>query len=400
MACVSVLSFWDARRCVIEHVRSACRAPAVEQVDLEEAQGRVLAENLYADRDYPPCDRSLRDGYALRAAETPATLQLAGEVRAGTRFPRSLRPGETVEIMTGAPLPEGADAVVMREHVRAEGDRIAVTEAVSAGLWVRRRATEARRGELLLPRGRRIGFVEVALLATLGRRRVSVYRRPRVAVLPTGDEIVELDRTPLEHQIRNSNAWSLAAQIRRAGGRPELLPVAPDEFEATRDLIARGIEADLLVISGGVSAGKYDLVEPAARALGAEFYFNGVAMQPGYPLVFGRARGTFFFGLPGNPICTMVAFEVFARAALELLSGDNEPLLPLLEARLTYPFRHRPGLTRLVPARLAADGCSVAPIPWHGSSDVFALAHANAFLIADADRDCWQPGDRIRVLLR
>lgn len=400
MACVPVVSFWDARRCVLEQVERVRRLPAIEEVELEEAEGRVLAEDLHADRDYPPCDRSLRDGYALRAADTPGTLRLAGEVRAGERFGRPLAPGEAIEIMTGAPLPEGANAVAMREHVHVDGERIIVESPVPVGRWVRLRAAEARRGELLLGAGRRIGFAEVALLATLGRRRVRVYRRPRVAVLATGDEIVELDRTPLPHQIRNSNAWSLAAQIRRAGGKPELLPVAPDELEATRDLIARGLEADLLVISGGVSAGKYDLVEPAARALGADFFFTGVEMQPGYPLVFGRARGTFFFGLPGNPICTMVAFEVFARAALQLLAGENEPLLPLLEARLAAPFRHQPGLTRLAPARLAAEGCWVTPVPWRGSGDIFALAHANAFLVADAGRECWQPGERIPVLLR
>lgn len=400
MACVLVLSFWEARCCVLEQVGRARRLPAIEEVDLEEADGRVLAEDLHADRDYPPCDRSLRDGYALRAADTPGVLRLVGEVRAGTLFPRPLEPGEAVEIMTGAPLPEGADAVAMREHVRVDGERIVIESALNAGRWVRTRASEARRGQLLLAAGRRIGFAEIALLATLGRRRVKVYERPRVAVLATGDEIVELDRTPLEHQIRNSNAWSLAAQIRRAGGEPELLPVAPDELEATRDLLARGLEADLLVISGGVSAGKYDLVEPAARALGADFFFTGVEMQPGYPLVFGRARGTFFFGLPGNPICTMVAFEVFARAALELLAGEKQPLLPLLEARLATPFRHQPGLTRLVPARLAADGCTVTPVSWRGSGDIFALVHANAFLIADARRECWQAGECIPVLLR
>ncbi|MCS7315081.1 MAG: molybdopterin molybdotransferase MoeA [Bryobacterales bacterium] len=400
MASVPVLSFWEARRCVIEQVKGARRLPAIEKVDLEDAAGRVLAEDLHADRDYPPCDRSLRDGYALRAADTPGRLRVAGEVRAGAIFPRPLASGEAVEIMTGAPLPEGADAVAMREQVRADGEWITLETPVASNRWVEPRAAQAHRGQLLLAAGRRIGFVEIALLATLGRRRVSVYRRPRVAVLATGDEIVELDRTPLGHQVRNSNAWSLAAQIRRAGGTPELLPVAPDQLAATCELMARGLETDLLVISGGVSAGKYDLVEPAACALGAEFFFTGVEMQPGYPLVFGRARGTFFFGLPGNPVCTMVAFEVFARAALGLLGGEREPLLPILEAPLVAPFRHQPGVTRLAPARLVADGGAVMPLPWRGSGDIFSLVHADAFVIADADRECWQPGERMRVLLR
>jgi len=400
MASVPSLSFWHARRSVMENVRAARGTPPVEEVSLECAEGRVLAEEICADRDYPPRDRSLRDGFAVRACDTPGRLRIIGEIRAGTSPARVLQPGEAVEIMTGAPLPEGADAVVMQEHARRDGLMVTAPEPVRPGRWVMARGAEARCGQRLLEAGHRIGYAEIALLATLGRRRVRVYRRPRVAILATGDEIVELDRDPLDYQIRNSNSWSLAAQVRRAGGTPEILPIAPDRLEATRDLIARGLQADLLLISGGVSTGKYDLVEPAARSLGAEFFFTGVQMQPGYPLVFGRARGTFFFGLPGNPICTMVAFEVFARAALELLAGESDPLLPLLWARLAAPFHHSPGLTRLAPARLSPDGATVTPLAWRGSGDIFALVRSNCFLVAEADREAWQPGDLIRVLLR
>ncbi|MGC8793952.1 MAG: gephyrin-like molybdotransferase Glp [Bryobacteraceae bacterium] len=400
MTSVSAISFWEARRCVIEQVSHACPRPPVEVVELEAAEGRVLAEDLYADRDYPPCDRSLRDGYAVRAPDTPGNLRIAGEVRAGTRLERALDQGEAAEIMTGAPLPMGADAVVMYEEAQRDGLFVNVPAPVEAGSWVRRRGEEARRGERLLAAGHRIGFAEIALLAALGKRRVQVYRRPKVAILATGDEIVELDCEPAEHQIRSSNAWSLAAQVRRAGGLPELLPVAPDRLEATRELIARGLESDLLLISGGVSAGKYDLVAPAARGLHAQFFFCGVRMQPGYPLLFGRARGTFFFGLPGNPVCTMVGFEALARAALELLAGQSESVLPVLLARLATPFRHKPGVTRLAPVRLNADGYTVTPIPWRGSGDIFTLPRCHGFLIADADRESYQAGELVRVLLR
>jgi molybdopterin molybdotransferase len=400
MASVTSLSFWDARRSVIENVLAARGTPAVEEAGLECAEGRVLAEEICADRDYPPCNRSMRDGFAVRASDTPGTLRVIGEIRAGGDATFRVGPGEAVEIMTGAPLPEGADAVVMYEHVQRDGCLITVAEASPPGRWVMARGAEARCGQALLAPGHRIGFAEIALLAALGRRRVRVYRRPRIAILATGDEIVELDCDPMEHQVRNSNAWSLAAQVRRAGGIPEILPIAPDRLEPTRELMARGLEADLLLISGGVSTGKYDLVEPAARSLGAEFFFTGVQMQPGYPLVFGRARGTFFFGLPGNPICTMVAFEVLARAALQLLAGEDEPVLPLLQARLAAPFRHAPGLTRLAPARLSADGSTVMPLAWRGSADIFALARSNCFLVAEAERESWAPGDLIRVLLR
>jgi molybdopterin molybdotransferase len=200
--------------------------------------------------------------------------------------------------------------------------------------------------------------------------------------------------------VRNSNAHSLAAQIRRAGGIPRLLPIARDEYDATRALIERGLEADLLLISGGVSAGKYDIVEKVLAELGAEFCFDRVLIQPGQPLVFGRARETFFFGLPGNPASTMVTFEIFARAAIELLEGQDEVMLPLPLARLTTDFRHKVGLTRFLPARLSADGVEITPVPWRGSSDIPALVRSNAFLVAEPDRESWKSGDLIRVMMQ
>jgi molybdopterin molybdotransferase len=226
-----------------------------------------------------------------------------------------------------------------------------------------------------------------------------VFRKPHVALLATGDEIVEPAEQPSDFQIRNSNVYSLAAQVARAGGEASILPVAKDESEATRISIERGLEADLLLLSGGVSAGKYDLVEGVLAGLGAEFYFDRVLIQPGQPLVFGRARGKFFFGLPGNPASTMVTFELFGRAALELLGGQSESLLPLTQAPLAADFRHKPGLTRFLPALLSADGL-LSPVPWQGSSDVPALARANAYLVADAYREQWKAGDLIQVLLK
>jgi molybdopterin molybdotransferase len=237
------------------------------------------------------------------------------------------------------------------------------------------------------------------LLATIGITRVPVYRKPRVALLATGDEIVEPDERPADHQIRNSNVHSLAAQVARAGGEASILPVAKDDRESTRAAIELGLTSDLLALSGGVSAGKYDLVEVVLAELGAEFFFDRVLIQPGQPLVFGRAREKFFFGLPGNPASTMVTFELFARAALELLGGQEESLLPLTLAPLGADFRHKPGLTRFLPAWLSGDGV-LTPVPWQGSSDVPALARSNAFLVADADREQWKSGDTIRVLLK
>ncbi len=391
------LTFDDARQCVI---RNAHRGHETEQVHLAEAAGRVLAEDITADRDYPPFARSARDGYAIRAADVPGDLQLIGEVRAGEVFQGTLGPGQAVEIMTGAPLPAGADAVVMIEQTSRSENRIRVDQSLRVGDNYSPQGSEARHGDVLLRPGLRVGFTEVAALAMAGRQCVRVCRKPRVAILPTGDEIVEAGEQPQVFQIRNSNAWSLAAQVARAGGMPEILPIARDNYESTRSSIERGLAADLLILSGGVSAGKYDIVEKVLADFGASFYFDRVKIQPGQPVVFGEARGKQFFGLPGNPASTMVTFEIFARAAVELLAGASESPLPLLRAALTSDFRHKPGLTRFLPARVSADGSSVTPVPWHGSGDVAALTRANAFLVADADREQWAAGDDIRVLLK
>jgi molybdopterin molybdotransferase len=391
------LTFEQARECVLREVRPR---GGTEQVSVLDGANRVIAEDITADRDYPPFPRSARDGYAVRAADLPGELRVIGEVRAGETFRGSVGPGEAVEIMTGAPVPEGADAVVMVEHTERTGDRVRTGRSPKAGDNFNARGIEARSGEIVLSAGRRLGFAEVALLATVGRECVSVYRQPRVAILPTGDEIVEAGEEPREFQIRNSNAWSLAVQVRRAGGIPELLPIARDNYESTRSLIERGLHSDLLLLSGGVSAGKYDIVERVLADLGGRFFFDRVLIQPGQPLVFGSAGETFFFGLPGNPASTMVTFELFARAAIERLGGCSSPPLPLMRAKLTRELRHKPGLTRFLPAQLSEDGSTVTQQPWHGSGDVAALARANAFLVADADRESWGAGDDIRVMLK
>ncbi len=341
----------------------------------------------------------MRDGFAVRADDVPGRLRLIGEVRAGERFEGAVRRGQTVEIMTGAPVPEGADAVVMVEHtVRHDDGTIETDRTASPGLNIAAAACEARAGQVVLTPGTRIDYTAVAWLATIGRTAVGVYARPRVAILATGDEIVGVAEAPATHQIRNSNTYSLAAQVRRAGGDPVILPVARDNMESTRQGIQRGLEADMLLLSGGVSAGKYDLVEPVFEEFGAEFFFDRVLIQPGQPLVFGRARGKFFFGLPGNPASTMLTFELFGRAALELLSGANDAPLPLTLAKLTRPFRHKPGLTRFLPATISC--AEVTPVNWQGSGDVPSLCRANAFLVADANQPEYAAGDLIPVLLK
>ncbi len=381
-------------------VRSLRTFPATGQVALVDLAGRVLAENIAADRDSPALARSVRDGYAVRAADVPGTLEIIGEVRAGEQFPGAVGPGQAVEIMTGAPIPAGADAVVMIEHTRRDGDQVATDRPAEPHQFINPKGCEAAAHEIVLRTGTRLDYTDIAILAAFGHSRVLVYQRPRVAIIATGDEIVEVHEQPADFQIRNSNAYSLAAQVTRAGGVPDILPVARDTVEHTRDMVRRGLEADLLLLSGGVSAGKYDVVEQVLAECGAEFYFDRVLIQPGQPLVFGRAAGKFFFGLPGNPSSTMVTFEIFARAALELLAGQSETPLPMPLARLTSDFRHRTGLTRFLPARLSDDGGEVTPVPWHGSADIPALSRANAYLVADPDRAEYARGELIRVLFK
>jgi molybdopterin molybdotransferase len=394
------LTFAEARERVIRTVRDARAVPPTDSVALLEAAGRVLAADIAADRDSPAVARSVRDGFAVRAADVPGELDVVGEVRAGEQFAGTVGPRQAVEIMTGAPIPAGADAVVMVEHVRRSNGRVAIDHPAEPQQFINPRGCEAAAGATVLHRGKRLDYTDIAALASFGHSQVPVFRKPEVAILATGDEIVEVDRQPLPFQVRNSNAHSLAVQVARAGGLPRVLPMARDTIEHTREMVERGLEADLLLLSGGVSAGKYDVVEPVLAGLNAIFYFDRVLIQPGQPLVFGRARDKFFFGLPGNPSSTMVTFDVFARAALELLAGQEETMLPMLHARLTCDFRHRPGLTRFLPARLSVDGAEVTPVDWHGSGDIPALTQANAYLVTDADRPEYPRGEWIRVLLK
>jgi len=248
----------------------------------------------------------------------------------------------------------------------------------------------------------RLGYAELALGAQVGATQLRCAAKPRVAILSTGDEVVAIDQSPGAFQIRNSNSVSLAAQVRLAGGEPVLLGNAADNVEDLRAKIQRGVEEDVLVLSGGVSMGKYDLVETVLRDLGAEFYFDSVAIRPGKPAVFGKCGDTFVFGLPGNPVSTMVTFELFVVPAVDLLSGAAARDLPLVQAQLGVALREKPGLTHFLPACVDwRDGAPlVNALPWQGSGDIATLARANCFLVVDAKREQISAGETVRILLR
>lgn len=408
-----VLSFEDARHIVEEHA-AKLSFPESEFVDLLAASGRVLAARVVSDRDLPPFPRSTRDGYAVRSvdlAAVPVGLALIGEIKAGEsveKIPANVGHGQAVAIMTGAPVPAGADAVVMVEYTSQQGGRVEVTRGVVAGENIVPCGAEAKQGGVLVERGVRLNDAAIALAASAGKPQVEVYKRARVAVLTTGDEIVGIDTVPGPTQIRNSNSYSLAVQIRNAGGEPVLLPIAPDEPQRLRDLMEEGLKADLLLMTGGVSMGRYDLVEQVLGELKAEFFFTGAKIQPGRPVVFGRCRRavggreTYFFGLPGNPVSTMVTFELFARPMLEALCGMARQKLRFVYAKLTSAIRVRKGLKRFLPAILSGEfeDSQVELVPWQGSGDIAATARANCYLVVPPDRELIPAGEFVPILPR
>jgi len=399
-----MIQYEQARNKVVEQVRKMQGPRASSGVSVWDALGLVLAQEVKTDREYPPFDRSTRDGYAVRSKEISpgATLKCVGEIKAGDTVREALAVGSCVQIMTGAAVPAGADAVVMIEHTQREGDLVRFARAAQRGQNIVPRGSEARAGETILTPGTRLGFAELALAAQVGAAELQCAKRPRVAILSTGDEVVLIDRIPGEFQIRNSNSVSLAAQVRIAGGEPVVLGNAADRVEDLGERIERGLKEDALVLTGGVSMGKYDLVESVLKAMGAEFFFDAVAIRPGKPAVFVVCQGKPVFGLPGNPASTMVTFELFVAPAMDLLSGAEARPLPLVEARLAEALNERPGLTHFLPARIEWRGAApeVKPLKWQGSGDITALGKANCFLVVPAEKEKIAAGESVSVLLR
>jgi molybdopterin molybdotransferase len=405
----NLLSFTEARQ-TVEQYASTLSPTQPEMLPLLETLGLVLAEDLRADRDFPPFPRSTRDGYAVKAvdvAAAPASLRCIGEIRAGATTQQSaitIAAGEAAEIMTGAPVPAGADAVVMVEYAERSGSLLTVQRSVRAGENIVPAGSEAGRDSTMVLRGTRVNHSIVAIAAAVGRPEIAAYRRPRVAVLATGDELVDINLPPGPNEIRNSNSYSLAAQVYLAGGDPLILPVAPDNADELALLLGKGFQSDLLLITGGVSMGKYDLVEQVLASFDARFLFTGVRIQPGKPVVFGEvrvhSRTVPFFGLPGNPVSTMVTFQLFARPVLDALAGSKPQSLAFAQARLKSQFTTKTGLTRFLPARLGGthERPEVELVRWQGSGDLMAVAGSNCYIVVPPDREHFAAGDAMTVL--
>jgi molybdopterin molybdotransferase len=388
----------------LEIVLSRAQPLPAEEIDFTDAPGRILREDATADTDLPPFRRSAVDGFAVRASDTssaPARLKLVGSVPAGTYPEFRIGPGETASIMTGAPVPEGADAVQMVEESREDRDGVVLLSSVASGQNVAPQGAEVRRGEVVLWSGTRLDAAAVAVAATVGKTRLLVGRRPTVSIAATGDELVHPSETPGPGQIRNSNGFSLLAQCRSVGIDAVSLGVAGDSESSLRGFIRRGLETDVLLLSGGVSMGRYDLVEKVLSELGVEILVDAVALKPGKPLVFGVGDdGKLVFGLPGNPVSTMVTFELFVRTALARLEGAGNPVREILQARLLDSLTNRGPRRAYLPGWLRAgdDGELVAePIPTKGSADIVAFSKANALLIVPQDQDRLESGEPVSV---
>ena len=375
-----------------------------ESVPLVESISRILREDVFADADSPPFDKAIRDGFAVRfedVAEVPATLSVVGESRAGSASDVHIQTGQCCEIMTGAPLPAGANAVVMVEHTeRLSSTSVQIRKTVRENEGLLRRGAESRKGDRVLAVSRRIGVADVGLLASYGKASVLVSRKPRVAIIATGDELVDVQQSPGTSQIRNSNSYTIDAQVREAGATPHALGIARDNFEDLRAKIGHGLEHDILLVSGGVSMGKYDLVENVFADFGVEVLFDKIAMKPGKPTVFGHRGQTYVFGLPGNPLSTIVSFHMFVRPLILFLLKSENTNPKILEAKLEAATKCDPQRASLLPAlvHFEAGQYRIRTAPWKGSSDLVGLSRANALIVIPQREGPLEPGDNVQFL--
>jgi molybdopterin molybdotransferase len=380
----------------------------VETTALLESAGRVLAEDVVSDVDMPPFARCTMDGYAVRSEDVcnaPVRLQVIGVIPAGAYPNFSLQPMQAAKIMTGAPLPPGADAVQMVEKTRAleDGTAVAILESVAAGHNVSPLGSEARQGEVVLPMGAFVTPAVIGLLAAVGKNMVAVYRAPAVGILATGDELVDVAEKPALGQIRNSNSFALHAQVRQAGGKPQLLGIAKDTKANLRHRLAEGLQYDLFLATGGVSMGDLDLVEEVFAEFGLEVFFDKIAMKPGKPVVMARsAQGGLVFGLPGNPVSASTVFEVLVRPVMRKMMGFPVYQNQMALATLTEPFANRSGRENYAPAVAWYEEKRflVRPLKSKGSGDVVTYAKSNSYLICPIDRTELLPNENVVVMLR
>jgi molybdopterin molybdotransferase len=374
----------------IQIIKSEARALEVETIDLGYSVGRALAEEIFADMDLPPFDRSQMDGFAVKSEDTksaPVKLKIVGESVAGRGFDGEVKSGETVRIMTGARVPQGADAVQIVELTRGAGDDfVEILEAAKPKQNIVERAAEVKKGEKIFSAGERITENMIAAIASFGYARVKVSRQPRVAILATGSEIVDISETPDQDQIRNSNSIMLEALARKAGAETKILPSATDDFESLKDQIRseiRNSKSEILIITGGVSVGDYDFTKPALGELGAEIFFEKVSLKPGKPAVFARLNDKLIFGLPGNPVSVAVTFFLFVRTALLKMQGAQNCELKKGFAVASAKIKGAKERDSFLPVSLETNeegNLVVGSLRFSGSSNFIAFSRADALV--------------------
>jgi molybdopterin molybdotransferase len=391
----------------IQIVRAQTALLPAESISLVHARGRVLAQDVVADSDLPPFDRSQMDGYAVRAEDVlnvPAKLKIVGESAAGRGWHNEMSTGEAVRIMTGAPVPSGADSVQQVELTREiSNDEVEIMETVALGRSIVRRGNEIKAGETVLQAGELISAATIAVLASFGYAEIKVGRQPKVAVLATGSELVPVDQKPGRDQIRDSNNLSISAYAEVSGAVVERLPLSGDDTSLLKRQISEAAEhSDIVVTSGGVSVGVYDFTKPALRELDAEFFFERVSLRPGKPTVFARLpNGTLFFGLPGNPISVSVTFNLFARTAILAMQGGKSPELPQDWAVLARNVKGAGERESYLPAQLSTneEGLLIAePLKWGGSSDFVGFVRATSLIVVPRDTGVVEAGARVRIV--
>jgi len=380
----------------------------VEKISIEESLGRVLAEDIVARRNNPPMNNSAMDGYALIAGdiqsatpENPVRLEVAGEIAAGYSAKTVLQRSQAFRIMTGAPIPQGADAVIMQEDTERNGNSVLVKDRAEVGENIREAGEDVRIGETVIPKGIRITPAHVGMMAVVGHSKVYVSQRPRVAILSTGDEIMELDEQPTGPCIYNSNGYMLAAQVRSAGGVPVYMGIARDSEKDLLEKFNWALQCDVVVSSGGVSVGDYDLVKASLKKMGQEMLFWKVAMKPGKPLAFGRIGDKPIFGLPGNPVSSFVSFEQFVRPSIKKILGCSELMAKTVRAKLTRTIHKKAGRLHFLSAVVSWDGgeITVAPAEEQGSGVLKSTVRANGLLVFPLPATEIKEGEKVSVQL-
>lgn len=400
-----MISVVEARDAILNRVRPI----GMERVDIASARGRILAEDVHATRNQPPWDNSAMDGYAVRAADTassspdaPAELEIIEDLPAGYVAKRAVGQGQAIHIMTGAPVPEGADTIVRSERtLRVDERRVRILQPVEPGTDLRRAGEDLGVGDLIIPSGMLIRPAEVGLLASTNRSYVSVYRRPRVAVLSTGDEIVDVDEPLEDGKIVDSNGYALTALVADAGGIPLRLGICPDTQETLERSLRDGLVADAIITSGGVSVGEYDYVKAALEAVGTSMAFWKVSMTPGRPLAFGAIDDTIVFGLPGNPVASMVTFELFMRPALLKMQGYTHLYRPTIRAVLQEDIAKSLGRKQFIRVTLERRGDTffASRTGAQGSGILRSMSIADGLAVSHEDQEFMKAGQDIEVML-